>query len=99
MISIIIERDGDYTSINCNGHANFSDGNDIVCAGVSAIVQSFVGAIINMEVDEHHEMDSGYCKIRVGKGAERELRMLIIGIKMIEKAYPKNVLLTLNYEL
>ena len=100
MVSINIEKKKDGSvHINCGGHAHFCDGNDIVCAGVSAIVQAFVGAVVNSDVDIDYSMDCGYCKAVVGKGASKELRMLIIGIMQIEKAYPKNVRLTSNIEL
>lgn len=100
MVSINIEeaKDGS-VHINCGGHAHFCDGNDIVCAGVSAIVQAFVGAVVNSDAEIDYSMDCGYCKAKVGKGAERELKMLIIGIKQIELAYPNNVSLTLNMDL
>lgn len=100
MVSINIEKKKDGSvHLNCGGHAHFCDGNDIVCAGVSAIVQAFVGAVVNSDVEIDYSMDRGYCKAVVGKGAGRELRMLIIGIMQIEKAYPDNVRLTSNIEL
>ena len=100
MISINIEEKKDGSvHINCGGHANFCDGNDIVCAGVSAIVQAFIGAVVNSDVNIEYLTEHGYCKAVVGKGASRELRMLIIGIMQIEKAYPDNVRLTSNIEL
>lgn len=100
MITIDIKRNDDKTTaVHCGGHAGYCCGNDIVCAGVSALVQAFVGTMINSEITIDYKMDCGYCKAIVGIGADRELKMLIIGLLQIQKAYPENVILTYNFEI
>lgn len=100
MITIDIKRNDDNTTaVHCGGHAGYCSGNDIVCAGVSAVVQAFVGTMINSDIATDYKMDCGYCKVIVGEGADRELKMLIIGLLQIQKAYPKNIILTYNFEI
>lgn len=94
MINVVIDKRSDYCTLSVRGHANYCDGNDIVCAGISAIVQAFVGVVINSDVDHTYTMESGICEVTFGSGLDRELDMLTIGILQIERAYPKNVSLT-----
>lgn len=94
MINIIIEACDECCAISVRGHANYCDGNDIVCAGVSAIIQAFIGVMINSEVEHEYSLQSGECEVIFADGLACELNMLIIGLLQIEKAYPENVALT-----
>lgn len=79
------------------GHANYAEyGKDIVCAGVSAIVQALIGWI-----EEHYE-ESGYISIDT-QGAEviiscdgdesvaAVFNMASIGLEQLADSYPDHV--------
>ena len=47
MIQVNIRRNDDEIVLTMEGHANYSDGNDIVCAAASAIAYSWLGFLDN----------------------------------------------------
>jgi len=75
--------------ISVVGHANFDlSGHDIVCAAVSALVQSFASAM-----NEWDDFDSGEVIIDTecdiyDEYAHGCLDMLMEGLRMIEDVYP-----------
>lgn len=92
MIVVSIRED----EIIISGHANYSyDGYDIVCAGVTALVQSMIKSIESLtedkiiydispgEADIHYENLSGKSKTLVDS--------FFIGICMIADEFPDNV--------
>lgn len=64
MITVSIEEKQDSCSITAKGHAGFCPGNDIVCAGVSALVNT-LGLRVLKEADTGMLTDS-YVRLNSG---------------------------------
>ena len=94
MITINCKINDEECKMKVNGHAGYNPGNDIVCAGVSAIVTMLAGYLIN-RLDRTQlvkmELDNGNADIQVTGDAVEIFEMATIGLMQIEKAYPKNV--------
>lgn len=77
------------------GHAGYSEkGTDIVCAGVSAIVQALIGWIENNpEYAECISIDNGEVLIECNGGEELAavFYMVAIGLEQIANTYPDHV--------
>lgn len=82
------------------GHAGYAQhGNDIVCAGVSAITFTLVGFLKNHEdvswrLQTHYE--SGNCEISCGSNTltDTAFDMAIIGYAQMAKKYPDYIQLS-----
>jgi uncharacterized protein YsxB (DUF464 family) len=74
------------------GHANSAEyGNDLVCAAVSAIVTGGFNAFNDDDVSEI-ALDEGYAKVVVkSENGYSILKTIIVQLKTIEEAYPKNI--------
>ena len=74
------------------GHANMADyGNDLVCAAVSAIVTGGFNAFNDDDVSEI-ALDEGYAKVIVKtENGYSILNTIIVQLKTVEEAYPKNI--------
>ena len=74
------------------GHANTAEyGNDLVCAAVSAIVTGGFNAFNDDDVSEI-ALDEGYAKVIVKtENGYSILNTIIVQLKTIEEAYPKNI--------
>ena len=74
------------------GHANTAEyGNDLVCAAVSAIVTGGFNAFNDDDVSEI-ALDEGYAKVIVKtENGYSILKTIIVQLKTIEEAYPKNI--------
>lgn len=78
------------------GHANYAEpGRDIVCAGVSALVQTLIQSIEELTSDViKYDMKPGAVHIYYGDLSERA-RLLVdsffVGVSMIAEDYPENV--------
>ena len=96
MINVVFEKDEEY-ELTIHGHAGFSErGNDIVCAGASAIAYTLVGYLPNCDdvIDINYADRSGdfslVCKgdsIRIQTAFE----MAMIGFMQLEGTYPQCV--------
>lgn len=78
------------------GHANYAPmGEDIVCAGVSTLVQTLIQSIEDMTKDKiEYSMQSGLVEIKHGILSERAQVLFdsfFIGMNLIAETYPKNV--------
>ena len=106
MTEVQVKRqpDGTITEINVSGHTGFAaEGEDIVCAGVSALV---VTALIGLKRVARHPHEgkatSGrmYCKLKPGgtpQSADRAQTILettVLGLKDIAKDYKHFVRVT-----
>lgn len=92
MVTINVYADG----INITGHAGFAEyGEDIVCAGVSALVQTLIEAVEELTDDElHYEISTGYVDIKHEALTERAQVLVdafLLGVEMIADSYPDNV--------
>lgn len=82
--------------ITVTGHAGYAPiGQDIVCAGVSALVTAFVASVERLTVDEiQADMTAGHAVIRYGNlsaSAQLLLGSFLVGVRMIADDYPDNV--------
>ena len=80
--------------LTAHGHAGFNPGNDIVCAGCSAIITMLAGYLIN-KFEQNQllkmELEHGDADIYVKGEAVEIFEMAVIGLMQIEKVYPKNI--------
>lgn len=92
------QRSGEITSFAVKGHAGYAlHGEDIVCAAVSALVQTTVlGIAENIGLEPDVTVKDGYlnCKLPVMNEKEKELVCLLVevmltGLREIKKQYPK----------
>lgn len=88
-------EDGQY-ELRLEGHAEYNPGNDIVCAGASAIVYALLGALCNL--GEHvetmaSETESGMAWVLTegDEQVEAVFMMALVGLLQIESAHPQHV--------
>lgn len=92
MIGVNVRKDG----ITVSGHAGYAEaGKDIVCAGVTTLVQTLVSAIKGLTRDEiQYEISPGRADIHY-RDLSEEGKLLVdsffIGICQIADEFPDNV--------
>lgn len=92
MIAVSVRKDG----ITVSGHANYAEaGKDIVCAGVTALVQGLVGSIESLTVDQiQYDITPGRADIYYGNLSEAGKLLVdsfFIGICQIADEFPDHV--------
>ena len=99
MIEVIHHKKNQHISID--GHAGFAQiGEDIVCAGVSTLVQTMVVSIETLTEDKNkikYDMSPGKADIYYGnlsKESDALINSFFVGVKLIASAYPDFVHLT-----
>ena len=86
------------TEISVIGHAGFAPhGQDIVCAGVSTLVQTLIQSVEELTEDEiQYDIQPGTAVIRYGN-LSQQAQLLVdsffLGISSIAAAYPDNVMI------
>ena len=99
----IIRENENIIGVECSGHTGFADyGRDIVCAGVSCIVQTAVLGIqkltdINCKVVT--DKKTGYLKLEINDIEKTKslndtqiiLKTMLCGLEDLQKQYPKNI--------
>lgn len=95
----MIEVKGHDGYITITGHANFAPiGQDIVCAGVSTLVQTLIASIEQMTMDAiTYDMQPGAVHIKYGNLssiAQCLVSSFFIGCRMIADEYPAHVSVT-----
>ena len=85
--------------IKLEGHAHYAEpGKDIVCAGVSALVQTFIQSIEELTQDKiQYSMQPGTVDIKFGNLSEQAQLLVssfFVGVEMIASEYPDNIKLT-----
>lgn len=84
MIKIHIDEDNQILIVT--GHADYAEyGKDIVCAGVSALVQTL--ALYAIEHGGTAEMRSGYAKIDAGNGGSSVFLAICAGLRKMSENY------------
>lgn len=83
-------------SISVQGHAGYNPGNDIVCAAVSALVQTFEASAGEFTTDEiKSSLRDGDAVISWPRAPTKELSLLIdslyLGLCQMAASYPDNV--------
>lgn len=101
MLTVIITRNakGKIVEFEAKGHADFAkSGEDIVCAGVSALLQSAITGLqeyvkINLNITK----EKGQLKVKIEEINQESIQFLtdailetlVLGLKGIEKEYSK----------
>ena len=92
MIAVSVRKDG----ITVSGHAGYAEnGKDIVCAGVTALVQTLVKSADDLTEDKiEYEISPGRADIHYGCLSEAGKLLVdafFIGICMIADEFPEHV--------
>lgn len=92
MIEVSVRQDG----IKMSGHANYAvEGKDIVCAGVSTLVQTLIASIENLTKDKiEYDISPGRADIKYGDLSEKSRALVdsfFIGIRAVADEYPDYV--------
>ena len=85
--------------VSVKGHAGYAEpGKDIVCAGISILVQTLIKSIEDLTEDHiQYSISPGTVDIKHGKLSERAQTLMasfFIGVQMIADEYPDYVQLT-----
>ncbi len=97
MIRAVYRVKGDTHSLTAIGHAGYAEkGADIVCAGVSALVQALIGWIENNPCEvECISIDEGAGEVTIscsgGEDVSAVFYMTAIGLEQISYTYPDHV--------
>lgn len=97
MIQATYRAEGDTHSLAVNGHAGYAEkGADIVCAGVSALVQALIGWIENNPCEvECISVDDNIGEVIIccdgGEEIAAVFYMTAIGLEQIANVYPDYV--------
>jgi uncharacterized protein YsxB (DUF464 family) len=88
----------DYRLLIMQGHADYNPGNDIVCAGCSAVWYSLLGWVANMPehvtvLDQKNESEGNFHYIRATGDTSfaAAFDMALIGLAQLAQKYPENV--------
>lgn len=83
---IKIHADEDKKILTVTGHAGYAPkGEDIVCAGVSALVQTL--GLYAMEHGGKTEIREGYAKIDAGNGSGEVFSAIVSGLRKMSENY------------
>lgn len=82
--------------ISIRGHANYAErGKDIVCAGISVLVQNLIQSIEELTADKiQYSMQPGTVDIKfrhLSEQAQLLVNAFFVGVEMIASEYPDNV--------
>lgn len=92
MITITRRKD----EIKIEGHANYAEhGKDIVCAGVSTLIQTLIQSVEELTADKiEYSMSPGTVDIKfwcLSGETKTLIDAFFIGVGMIANTYPENV--------
>ena len=92
MIEVSVRKD----EIKISGHANYAvHGSDIVCAGVTALMQTLIKSIEDLTEDKmEYEISPGRVDIKYGDLSEKSKTLVdsfFIGVCMIADEFPDYV--------
>ncbi len=98
--TIFRNQNGQYVGFDCIGHAGYAAaGEDIVCAGVSALVFNTVNAIDRFT--EETKEETGEISVRFRSSVSHDAQLLIdallLGLQGIQQQY-KTTYITLNFK-
>ncbi len=104
-ITIFTNKDKSYTGFDCIGHAGYApEGEDIICAGVSALVINTINSIASFtktKFSTDSNEDTGKLTIRFVTSADKEtdllMRSLVLGLQGIQDNYG-NKYMNLKFE-
>lgn len=92
MIEVTVRKDG----IKVSGHAYYAElGQDIICAGVTALTQTLLKSIEDLTEDKiGYDISPGRVDIKYGNLSEKAKTLVdsfFIGILMIADEFPEHV--------
>jgi uncharacterized protein YsxB (DUF464 family) len=99
MIEITYSRKDGGHRLSLKGHAGFAEcGQDIVCAGVSAITFALLSYLELVGAQHKKDMRSGYtiCCCERNQHTDIAFSVAITGLELIAGSYPENVSVTNN---
>lgn len=88
--------DGRYT-LSVKGHANYAEyGKDIVCAGVSSLVQALIGWLEeNYDRADNVSIDTHGGGLSISAEGDEDIKavfqLVVVGLEQIADRYPNNV--------
>ncbi|KXS43936.1 MAG: hypothetical protein AWU54_881 [Candidatus Frackibacter sp. T328-2] len=100
MITVTIKRNqvDRIVAFNAKGHAEYDEhGHDIVCAAVSAILQTAIfGLTENLSLDVEVKTDDGWLDCNLAEYASKKevgliLEVMVTGLQKTEESYPDNL--------
>ncbi len=100
-ITIFQNRNEEFLGFSCLGHAGYADaGEDIVCAGISALVINTINAIAEFTTEEHkvnQDEETGLISVSFFKPAGHDagllLKSMVLGLQGIQKNYGNDYLI------
>lgn len=100
MITIVMSADG----VKIRGHANYAPhGQDIVCAGVTALTQTLVESIEGLTGNEiKYDMSPGRVDIEIenpDEDAQLLMDSFLVGIEMIVDEFPEHIRVEISNDL
>lgn len=95
MIEILTERMSNNYKVKICGHANYSGGEDIVCAAVSVLFYSLIAAAqrdrkVSM-LKSSEQKGNGYLSFRGGEESRGAYKMALEGFSALARQYPSNI--------
>ncbi|PKL48917.1 MAG: hypothetical protein CVV42_07950 [Candidatus Riflebacteria bacterium HGW-Riflebacteria-2] len=99
MILVDFTEDDKGVRLRVSGHSSQADkGKDIVCAAVSALIQTFAGGVENeLKAVLEGNLEAGNCDLRVNVTENRHQEMTAVynvfkfGFRKIAESYPEQV--------
>ena len=104
-VTIFKNQNDEFTRMTCLGHAGYADaGEDIVCAGVSALVINTINSIATFTQDKimvDSEEETGMIVLDFDKPAGNDaallMKSLVLGLQGIQNTYG-NEYIVLNFK-
>ena len=99
-VKIVKDKQGFIWEFTIKGHAGYGQsGEDIICAGISAIAYTAVGALSEMASVKSYTEKDGYMKCSIPNNINENskritkiiLDAMLIGLRQIENSYNKYV--------
>ncbi|MCI8490908.1 MAG: ribosomal-processing cysteine protease Prp [Lachnospiraceae bacterium] len=105
LVTVYRNQNEQYTGFDCMGHAGFAEaGEDIVCAGVSALVINTINSISCFTGEKFHvdsKEETGEISFRFQQTAEHDgellMNALVLGLQGIQNNYGAGYI-TLNFK-
>ena len=89
MTKLICARDGDEFSILAKGHAGFAPiGKDIVCAGISILLQTL---IVHLNTEEYDLKEGALWVHGQGENAVAAYELTMTGLRLLEYEYGRYI--------
>ncbi len=97
-VTFFQDQASDLVGFTCSGHADYAESQDIVCAGVSALVITCVNSIEELTEDTftcESDAKGGDIVFRLTEGFSEKsqllLRSLALGLEEMEDSYKENI--------